>query len=489
MGRIIHWRTSVDKSFGSAPAAHLSGLRAWRFAAMSFPLQAIVIAVAVYLPQHFAKELGLELAAIGATFALVRLIDIPLDPLLGIAIDRTRSRLGRYRLWLLLGAPVLMIAIYMLFMASPGIGTGYIMLWLLVMYLGTSILTLAHSAWAASLAPTYDARSKIFGVMGAMGVAGMTLLLAMPAIAPELGISSDAGAVQGMGWFILAAIPVAALATIFRTSEEALPAALPSGASHAIRDNIGLLLHPSMARILLATFLFSLGTTWEGTLFIFYFTDVRGFTGGEASTLLMAALAAGFAGAPALGYLATRVSKHGALMIASTLYAICLASLIVIPNDAVFVTCIPFITTGFLYSGFYVLLRAMTADVADEILLEQGQDRSGMLYALITLAPKVSAALAVWVTFAVLAYVGYRPSAGTENSAEALNGLQAGYVLGPIGFVAMGGLCMIGYALTQKRAAEIREALEARASAAPGTLSGETRATAEPAGRDVNSGA
>lgn len=456
----------MDSSPAGTVTTQLSGLRAWRFAAMAFPLQAIIIAVAVYLPQHFATGLGLELAAIGATFALVRLIDIPLDPMLGIAMDRTRSRFGRYRLWILLGVPVLMLAIYMLFMASPGIGTGYILIWLLVMYLGTSILTLAHSAWAASLAPTYNARSRIFGVIGAMGVAGMTLLLATPVIAPYVGISSDTGAVRDMGWFILAAIPLAALATLFRTPEDSASLTQSPAQGHSIRDQLALLVHPSMARILLATFLFSLGTTWEGTLFLFYFTDIRGFTAGEASTLLMAALAAGFAGAPALGYLATRISKHGALMAASTLYAACLASLIIIPNDAVLATCVPFITTGFLYSGFHVLLRAMTADVADEILLEQGQERSGMLYALITLAPKVSAALAVWIAFSVLAHVGYRPSAGLANSVEALDGLRAAYVLGPISFVALGGLGMIGYGLTRERAAEIRKALEERSSTA-----------------------
>lgn len=447
----------------SRPASFLSGHRTWLFAATSFPLQAIVIAVAVYLPQHFAKGLGLELAMIGAAFALVRLIDIPLDPLLGVAMDRTRSRFGRYRLWMLLGAPVLMAAVYKLFMAPQGIGTTYIMVWLLVMYLGTSMLTLAHSAWAASLAPTYNARSRIFGVMGAAGVAGMTLLLATPVIAPWLGVTDDASIVRGMGWFILVAIPIAVLMTIARSPESPARPPPEPGQGQALRDHVALLTHPSMGRIVLATFLFSLGTAWEGTLFMFYFTDVRSFTAGEASTLLMAALGAGFVGAPALGHLATRISKHGALKVASALYAACLASLMFIPNNAVLLTCVPFITTGFLYAGFHVLLRAMTADVADEILLEQGQERAGALYALITLAPKIAAAIAVWATFAVLSSVGYQPAAGSANEAHALEGVRAAYVLGPIIFVAAGGLCMVGYRLTQERTAEIRDLLKTRA--------------------------
>lgn len=453
--------TSVAASRRPSPT---SGQGIWLFAATSFPLQAIVIAVAVYLPQYFAQDLGLDLATVGATFAMVRLIDIPVDPILGVAIDRTNSRFGRYRVWMLAGAPILMLAIFMLFMAPKRIDTAYITIWLLVMYVGTSILTLAHSAWAASLASTYDARSRVFGVMGAVGVAGMTLLLALPAIAPQTGADGGKAMVQGMGWFILAAIPLAVLATVARTPEIASQHVASKASRSSLRKDIALLLHPNMGRIVMAMFFFSVGTTWEGTVFLFYFTDVRGFSPAEASALLMAALAAGFVGAPALSYLSIRISKHGALMVASALYATCLTSLLVIPNSAVALTCVPFITTGFLYAGFHVLLRAMTADVADEILLQQGQERGGALYALITLAPKISAAVAVWATFSILAHVGYRPSAGTTNTSVALDGVRATYVLGPILFVMLGGLCMVGYQLTRARTAEVRELLSASGS-------------------------
>src|SRR5690606_37880633 len=80
------------------------------FAATSLPLSAVTIAIGVYLPQYFARNLGVELGVVGAAFALIRLIDIPLDPLLGLAMDRTKTRWGRYRIWTVAGAPVLMAA-------------------------------------------------------------------------------------------------------------------------------------------------------------------------------------------------------------------------------------------------------------------------------------------------------------------------------------------------------------------------------------------
>ena len=53
------------------------------FAATSLPIQAVIIAVAVYLPRHYASHLGVSLAAVGGAFFIVRMIDITVDGLLG----------------------------------------------------------------------------------------------------------------------------------------------------------------------------------------------------------------------------------------------------------------------------------------------------------------------------------------------------------------------------------------------------------------------
>ena len=123
------------------------------YSAATLPVSALAVAVAVHMPAYFAASMGAPLAAVAAAFGTVRLIDVPLEMVLGIGMDRTRTRLGRYRLWLILGAPILMLGLYMLLNASHGVGTGYLIVWLLVMYLGFSILTLAHQAWAAKPSP------------------------------------------------------------------------------------------------------------------------------------------------------------------------------------------------------------------------------------------------------------------------------------------------------------------------------------------------
>lgn len=65
------------------------------FSAGALSMGALGTPLLVYLPNHYAGELGLSLLAVGAIFALVKLADIALDPILGLLIDRTRTPIGR----------------------------------------------------------------------------------------------------------------------------------------------------------------------------------------------------------------------------------------------------------------------------------------------------------------------------------------------------------------------------------------------------------
>ena len=64
---------------------------------------------------------------------------------------------------------------------------------MLIFYLGTSILSLGHSAWAATLATEYHQRSRVFGVLAATGVVGAVVVLLIPILASRIGWSSAQG--------------------------------------------------------------------------------------------------------------------------------------------------------------------------------------------------------------------------------------------------------------------------------------------------------
>nr|QQZ51331.1 MFS transporter [Phenylobacterium glaciei] len=366
--------------------------------------------------------------------------------------------MGRYRVWTLLGAPILMAGIYFLFLPPESATRNYLIAWLLIMYLGNSILALSHAAWASTLAPHYDDRSRLFGIITGLGVLGAAAILAIPII-NDARQASDAGNVETMGWFIFALIPLAVAAVVWRTPEKIAPEI--EGHSFRLRDYGALITRPSFARILLADLCLALGPGWMSALYLFFFTDSRGFTTGQASILLAVYILAGFAGAPLMGRLATKISKHRAVMVATTVYSLVLISLMAIPQGNMLIGAIPMFMAGFMAAGFNVLTRAMTADVADEVRLEQGKERSGLLFAMTVMTAKIAGAVSIGLTFFVLDKVGYlakegRPTPRGDPTPGACLSDRARDLRD------VGGACMIGYKLGAERHAEIRRDLDAR---------------------------
>ncbi|HEX3407433.1 MAG TPA: MFS transporter, partial [Caulobacteraceae bacterium] len=116
-------------------------------------------------------------------------------------------------------------------------------------------------------------------------------------------------------------------------------------------------------------------------------------------------------------------------------------------------------------SGFIFLVRAMLADYADELRLNQGVTRSGLLFSFIGVTQKLAASFNTAISFGILAWVGFDPDEHAHNTAHAIFGLNMTYVFAPIAFVVVTGLFFFGYKLDAKRHAEIREALDARDAA------------------------
>src|SRR3546814_15939527 len=62
------------------------------------------------------------------SFMMVRLGDLVFDPLLGIAIDRTATRIGRFRPRMLAGAPTVMMGAWLAYFPPPTAGALYLTL-------------------------------------------------------------------------------------------------------------------------------------------------------------------------------------------------------------------------------------------------------------------------------------------------------------------------------------------------------------------------
>ena len=439
----------------------LSLPRILTFSVANLPIAALSIAVFVYLPPYFAGHLGVGMATVGGVWMAVRLVDIPIDVLLALMMDRTRTPIGRYRFWMVLGAPILMLALYKLFMAPHGFPASYLIVWLLVMYLGNSIVYLATTAWGATLATLYHERSRLFGMITAVGVLGALMVLAIPIVGQSLG-RTNAQSVQTMGWFLVALVPLSVGLSAWRTPERVTPK--PPAQAFRASDYL-ILLKPDVVRLFLAQMALTLGPGWMSALYLFFFTDSRGFTVQQASILLAVYILAGIPGALGTAALARRIGKHHTLMVTTTAFSLGLFAILIIPKANLLASLPTMIWSGAMAAGFGLMIQAMLADVGDEVRLTQGKERMGLLYAVNALASKIAAAFSIGLTFRLLPRLGYNPAEGAVNTPEAIGHLTLAFIVGPIVFVMLGGACVIGWRLDAKAQHDMRVALDARDAA------------------------
>ncbi len=434
-------------------------LAAWALPCL--PMAGLNLPLVVYLPEYYASELGLSLAAVGATFLMVRLLDIGFDPFIGGVMDATRSPIGRFKFWFLISVPLMVASSYALFMAKPGVTSGYLLFWLVVVYASASISTLAQLAWGSVLSGDYNQRSRIYGWWQAGNVVGIILVLTLPAVLPLLGVGGHAAGVRAMGWFIVILAPLTIAYATWRVPE---PDAGAAQAKPGLADYLNLFRQPNVVRLLLADFLIGAGPAITGALFFFFFERVKGFQKDTASLLLLIYFVGGLIGAPLWAWLATRFGKHRTLAASNVLYAAATVGALAIPPGSVPMGALLMFLIGVPYAAGAFLLRAMMADVGDEVRLQAGKDQTGLLYALLSGTLKIGSAIAVGVAFPLLQALGFDARHG--GGSGGLEGLKWLFVLAPAALALAASWLIVNFPLTAERHAQIRRHLDAEAAAA-----------------------
>ena len=462
----------------TAPAAgRLPFARLFAFSLGSIPAYMLVSMLSTYLPPFYAGRMGISLTAIGLTIGALRLADLGVDLALGWLMDMTRTPIGRYRPWYLAGLPVLWLAVYKVFNPPVHPDTAYLFTWYILLYVAYSMLVLGHSAWAASISGSYNERSRMFGWMLGVGVAGSALLNATPLLTHGRIRPADPASIPTIGWIIIAVATVAVIITTLSTPERVAPVAAKDRAT--LKDYLAVFTNKSMLRLLGADLFLILGPGASAPIYLFFFHEAKGFALGMVSILLIPYGASGILGAPFWARVAQRFGKHRTVQMAGLGYAVTQTILMIVPAGLFWPTFVSMFSVGFCGSAFIVLIRAMVADVADELRLETGHERSGILYALVTLTQKLGSSLAVVIIFPILDMFGFVAKPGVVNTPAAIRGLEMCYVFAPIILVIVGAACLIGYKLDANRQTEIRAKLDALAGAESLLGPGETAAAAE----------
>ena len=424
------------------------------YAAPMAPLGALYFPVYVYLVPHYAG-LGADLALLGAFMLAARLLDAVTDPLMGLLSDRVRTRWGRRKPWMAAAAPLLMLAAWALFLPGEGEATAvHAGLWLALLTLFWTMALTPYLAWGAELTPDYAERARVTAWRESAGLLGMLAA----AILYAAGGSDSAEGLRYVFLFLVAAIPLTFLAALTRAPE---PADL-SVRRVAWREGLRLAAaNRAFLRLLAAWFVNGAANALPAALFLF-FVEFRLEAPEAAGPLLVLYFAAAVIGAPLWTRAARRWPKHQVWRVAMLwACAVFVWAPFLGPGDVAAFAVISALS-GLALGADLALPPAMQADAVDADTAEGGEQRTGVYFAVWSVATKAAQAIAGGLALSALAFAGFDATGG--STATGLVALGLLYALAPVTLKLIAIAVMWRFPLDAAAQGALRERIEAAAA-------------------------
>lgn len=437
------------------------------YALPQVPHSFAMLPVVNYVPGFYADHVGMPLALVGLILVLTRLADAFIDPFVGSWTDRTRSRFGRRKPFIVAGLPPLMAATWAVFAPPDQVGPVYLFFGLFVLYLGFTIVDIPYVAWGAELSNDYDERSRISAWRAVAGTAGSLITLAIPVLLQQVGRSDVVTAMRAMALCFLVLQPICfglALWKVKEPPEERVPAPpLPW------RQRWGVLLAngPFMG-LCAALSLLIIGMAVGATLNMIIFKHVIGEPDLFASGIFAQNVVA-IACIPVWLAVSKRFGKHRAMAIGAAMIGVFTAlSWFAGRGDGGYLSAL-LIGIGAAMGGTLALVSAMVADLVDRDLVETGEERTGLFFAALGFATKVATVAGVLIGTAIPGLAGFQPSDPT-HSAASIEVLRLVYALTCPVLAIPAAIILWRYPLTRARQEEYRREIAARRSGASGAV-------------------
>jgi glycoside/pentoside/hexuronide:cation symporter, GPH family len=429
------------------------------YGCVALPLSTIGLPLSIYLAPVYAGELGLSLAAIGTAMVLARLVDIVIDPMIGIASDRWRPKWGRRKIWLPIGGLAMIIGCVMLFRPQHGVGIGYFFAWVTVLYIGFTALKLPYDAWGAELSTDYAERTKVASIKQFFSVTGLVVATLIPAFILAQKGATAADVLSGMSWIIIGLLPLCALLAFWRVADTS-----PAERSQSVslwQQWKPLWRNGSFRLVAFALFIAYVAETARVTITLFFARDAIGVE--NIGAIYVYYFIAGLAGIPGWFWLGNRIGKHRALAVAFTALILINGAIFFVPYGATGLFTLLFIAKGLCFGSLELLPNAMIADTVDVDQARTRQQRQGLYFAVIGILVKFGQALGQGLSLNLLGLAGFSASGG--NSAEAVHSLRLIYAMVPNALLLVSIWLVWRYPLNAIRHGRLRAAIERRTTA------------------------
>jgi GPH family glycoside/pentoside/hexuronide:cation symporter len=417
--------------------------------------------ISAFLLIFYTDSFGLSAAAAGTMLLTTKLVDAFADPIMGAIADRTRTKWGRFRPWLLWAA-VPLAASGVLTFTTPDLDSTAKLIYayatfalMMVIY---SVINIPYGALSGVLTNEPQARTQLNSFRFVGGFLGGTFVTFMtPKLVKALG-----GANEVLGWqltmTLYGVIACALFATLFLTARErvepiAEKAVSPWKDVGDLLQNRPWLIMFVLALVVMVTISTRMGAS---AYYIKYYVG-RPEQTASFLTVYGVALAAGSLITPLL----TRfIDKRRLLIILMVLVGVLSSAFFFIPKDQILLMYGLQIAIGLCLGPKSPLTFSMYADCADYNEYKTGRRATAMTFAAATFSQKLGGALASFVIASVLAGLGYVANQAQSGASQTGIVLLVSVVPGALALLAAVIMCF--YNLTDARLADIQAALAER---------------------------
>lgn len=431
--------------------------------------------------------LGMNPAVVGLLMALPRLTDALTDPVMGFVSDSSRTRWGRRRPFIFLGAIAAGILFALLWQLPAGHSQTFYFWFFLVgsilFYLAYTVFATPWVALGYEMTPDYNERTRLMGTANFMGQIAWVL-------APwfywtmenerffENSVEGARVLAIAIGIFAIVVGIIPAIVCRERLGKAqkfeetagsvSLYEAIGTQVKSFLRGFWITLRFKPFLKLCGATFLvfngFMLVSAFSSYVIIFYVYSGDQSAGAQLMGWngTVSAIAT-FMVIPFITWISTRIGKRRAFFLAVGVsifgYALkyfCYSQTM----PLLLLVSTPFIAFGL--GGLFTLMGSMIADVCDFDELETGQRREGMFGSIFWWVVKLGMALALALSGVLLNATGFDVTLGGGQSEKTLFLMRLLDVIIPIVASAVAIWLVASYSITEDKAREIRAELESR---------------------------
>lgn len=402
------------------------------------------VVISTFFTVYLTKALGMSPALAGTIPLIGKVWDAVTDPLMGNITDRTRSRFGAKRFYLLIGSVISALTFVLMWVGVSGSSKMGQYLFYVAMYMlfstGFTIVMVPYNALLPDMVEDYTLRSRFSGVRTICSTFGAILAGLIPTLL--IRDNTDAGSYLRVA-IIFGVIFLLVILVTFAGTWEKEKEPVRIGFRESLTQSFTVYKSRSF-QLFLLIFLCGQGAADFVTgLAVYYVDDVLNAYGGGRFTYLMAViLLSQFVGTIAFTPVMAKTSKKFPILVGFPIrIAATLAMLLFSHEGASFgiILALSFVI-GMGMAASSVSIYAILSDMADIDELITSINRPGTCSGMATFVRKIATGLSSFVIGLLLTLVGYSEAlanAGERQSAATQHGIALIYVFAPVVLMAL----------------------------------------------------